>query len=96
MSARTPGLQRTNGTAERTIKELRRRTKTRDGFKSADGAARFAVVWRVSKNLQSEMNKERSRLVRHRKRNPKIRHFHSKLAYHSPAAPDIDMLFLSW
>ena len=80
MSARTPGLQRTNGTAERTIKELRRRTKTMDGFKSEDGAAHFAVAWRVWKNPRSEMNKERARLVRHCKRNLKIRHFYAELA----------------
>jgi len=75
---RTPGLQRTNGLAERTIKELRRRTKTMDGFKSDDGATHFAVVWRVWKNMRSEMNRELRRQVRHRKRNLKIRHDHPK------------------
>jgi transposase-like protein len=34
---RTPGLHPTNGAAERLIKQLRRRTKTMDGFKSEDG-----------------------------------------------------------
>jgi transposase-like protein len=71
---RTPGLQRTNGLAERTIKELRRRTKTMDGFKSEAGSTHFAVIWRVWKNMRSAMNKEQARLVRHRKAKLKIRH----------------------
>jgi Transposase, Mutator family len=71
---RTPGLQRTNGLAERTIKELRRRTKTMDGFKSRAGSMHFAVIWRVWKNMRTAMNKEQARLVRHRKANLKIRH----------------------
>lgn len=71
---RTPGLQRTNGTAERTIKEWRRRTKTMDGFKSDEGGRHFALIWRVWKNMRSAMNKEQAKLVRHRKRNLKTRH----------------------
>jgi transposase-like protein len=77
---RTPGLHRTNGLAERTIKELRRRTKTMDGFKSDDGSVHFMVIWRVWKNMRSQMNKERARLVRHGRRNLKIRHAHPKSA----------------
>lgn len=77
---RTPGLHRTNGLAERTIKELRRRTKTMDGFKSDDGSVHFMVTWRVWKNVRSKMNRERARLVRHGSRNLKIRHVHPKRA----------------
>jgi len=71
---RTPGLQRTNGTAERMIKELRRRTRTMDGFKSEGGSTHFALIWRVWKNVRLEMNRELAKLVRHRKPNLKIRH----------------------
>ena len=71
---RTPGLMRTNGAAERLIKDFRRRTRPMDGFKSEGGAEHFAVIWRVWKNMRSEMNKERAKLVRHRKTNLKIRH----------------------
>jgi transposase-like protein len=71
---RTPGLMRTNGAAERLIKDLRRRMRPMDGFKSEDGAKHFAVIWRVWKNMRLEMNKERAKLVRHRKINLKIRH----------------------
>lgn len=77
---RTPGLQRTNGAAERMIKELRRRTKTMDGFKSEDGSTHFAVIWRVWKNMRLEMNREQAKRVCHRKPNIKIRHAHPKLA----------------
>jgi transposase-like protein len=77
---RTPGLQRTNGLAERTIKELRRRTKTMDGFKSEDGAAHFAEVWRAWKNLRLEMNRARARRVCHRRQDLKIRQPYPKLA----------------
>jgi transposase-like protein len=71
---RTPGLQRTNGLAERTIKEWRRRTKTMDGFKSEDGSRHFGLIWRVWKNMRSAMNKEQAKLVRHRKAKLKVRH----------------------
>ena len=71
---RTPGLMRTNGAAERLIKDLRRRLRPMDGFKSEEGAKHFAVIWRVWKNMRLEMNRERAKLVRHRKANLKIRH----------------------
>jgi len=71
---RTPRLQRTNGLAERTIKEFRRRTKTMDGFKSEAGGRHFAVIWRVWKNVRSAMNKDYARWVRHRNPNLKDRH----------------------
>jgi transposase-like protein len=77
---RTPGLQRTNGEAERAIKQLRRRTKTMDGFKSAGGAAHFAVLWRPWTNLRSKLRKEHDRLRRHRRRNQPNCHAHPKLA----------------
>jgi transposase-like protein len=77
---RTPGLQRTNGLAERTIKELRRRTKSMDGFKSEDGAAHFAEVWRAWRNLRLEMNRDSAKRVRHRRQDLKIRPPHPKLA----------------
>jgi transposase-like protein len=41
----SPDLPRTNGTAERTIKEIRRRVKTMDGFKSPAGAMNFMTVF---------------------------------------------------
>lgn len=71
---RTPGLQRTNGLAERTIKELRRRIKPMDGFKSEAGGRNFMLVWRVWKNRRTAMNKERAKRVRHRRGKLKIRH----------------------
>ena len=77
---RTPGLQRTNGAAERMIKELRRRTKSMDGFKSEDGAAHFAVVWRIWKNMRLAMNRQRSRQMRRQRRNLKIPQPYPKLA----------------
>ena len=42
---RVPCLSPTNGLAERTIKELRRRIKTMDGLKSEDGSKNFLVLW---------------------------------------------------
>ena len=45
-----------------------------DGLKSDDGVPPFAVVWRVWKNMRSEMNKESAKLVCHCERNLKIRH----------------------
>ena len=71
---RTPGLMRTNGAEVRLIKDLRRRMRPIDGFKSEEGAKHFAVIWRVWTNMRLEMNKERAKLVRHRKTNLKIRH----------------------
>lgn len=38
-------LPRTNGTAERTIKEIRRRVKVMDGFKSLRGASNFMAIF---------------------------------------------------
>lgn len=63
---RTPGLARTNGGAERTVREFRRRTKTMDGFKSVDGGRNFAFIWRVWQNLRRERAQERARHTRHR------------------------------
>jgi transposase-like protein len=64
---RTPGLARTNGGAERTVREFRRRSKTMDGFKSEDGGHNFALIWRVWQNLRRERAQERARQVRHRR-----------------------------
>jgi transposase-like protein len=64
---RTPGLARTNGGAERTVREFRRRSKTMDGFKSEDGGRNFAVIWRVWQNLRRERAQERARQTRHRR-----------------------------
>lgn len=77
---RTPGLQRTNGAAERMIKDMRRRTRPMDGFKSEEGAEHFAVIWRVWKTMRLHMNQEQAKLVRHRHRNLKVCHPHPKLA----------------
>lgn len=77
---RTPGLQRTNGAAERTIKDLRRRLRPMDGFKSDAGSTHFAVIWRVWKNLRLELYREQATHVQHRHRNLKIRQAHPKLA----------------
>jgi transposase-like protein len=41
----SPGLPRTNGTAERTIKEIRRRIKVMDGFRSRPGVMNFMTVY---------------------------------------------------
>jgi transposase-like protein len=41
----SPGLPRTNGTAERSIKEIRRRIKVMDGFRSLDGSMNFMTVY---------------------------------------------------
>lgn len=65
---RTPGLARTNGGAERTVREFRRRSKTMDGFKSEDGGRNFAVIWRVWQNRRREGAQERKRQTRHRRR----------------------------
>jgi transposase-like protein len=64
---RTPGLARTNGGAERTVREFRRRSKTMDGFKSVDGGRNFATIWRVWQNLRRERAQERARQTRHRR-----------------------------
>jgi len=41
----SPGVPRTNGTAERTIKEIRRRVKVMDGFRSQPGVMNFMAVY---------------------------------------------------
>lgn len=79
---RTPGLSRTNGGAERTVREFRRRSKTMDGFKSVDGGRNFAFIWRVWQNLRREQAKETAQHVRHRQRpaNLKVRSPYPKSA----------------
>jgi len=71
---RTPGLPRTNGEAERLIKELRRRIKVMDGFKSQEGGEHFAVVWVAWQTVRRRWAEEqRRRRRRRRPRNLKIR-----------------------
>jgi hypothetical protein len=70
---RTPGLARTNGGAERTVREFRRRSKTMDGFKSEDGGRNFAQIWRVWQNLRRERAQERARQTRHRRLPPNLK-----------------------
>jgi transposase-like protein len=70
---RTPGLARTNGGAERTVREFRRRSKTMDGFKSENGGRNFATIWRVWQNLRRERAQERARSTRHRRRAPNLK-----------------------
>lgn len=77
---RTPGLQRTNGEAERTIKELRRRTRPMDGFKSRSGGRNFGVLWQAWHSLRRRLADQRATRVHHRKADLKIRHTHPKLA----------------
>ena len=77
---RTPGLMRTNGAAERLIKDLRRRTRPMDGFKSEEGAKHFAVVWRVWKNMRLGLSRDAARRRSRHADNLKIRHAHPKLA----------------
>ncbi|MEW6233466.1 MAG: transposase [Chloroflexota bacterium] len=74
---RTPGVPRTNGRAERVIRELRRRTKVMDGFKSKRGAAHFAVIWSLWNNERRRLAHERRQLQR--PRNLKTPHPHPKL-----------------
>jgi transposase-like protein len=71
---RTPGLMRTNGAAERLIKDLRRRTRPMDGFKSEAGAKHFAVVWRVWKNMRLRLSRDEERRRSRQTDNLKIRH----------------------
>lgn len=79
---RTPGLARTNGGAERTVREFRRRSKTMDGFKSVDGGRNFAFIWRVWQNLRRERAKETAQRVQHRQRkaNLEVRSLYPKSA----------------
>jgi transposase-like protein len=70
---RTPGLARTNGGAERTVREFRRRSKIMDGFKSEDGGQHFAMIWRVWQNLRRERAQERARQTKHRRRQANLK-----------------------
>ena len=70
---RTPGLARTNGGAERTVREFRRRSKTMDGFKSEDGGHNFALIWRVWQNLRRERAQDRARQTQHRRLPPNLK-----------------------
>lgn len=76
---RTSGLHPTNGAAERLIKQLRRRTKTMDGFKSEEGARNFAATWRLWQNMRHELAVEQKQRSRRRKRNLKVRQPNPKL-----------------
>ncbi len=74
---RVPGLPRTNGQAERAIKEFRRRTKVMDGFKSREAAGHFAATWAGWNNERWRIVHQRQRL--RRPRNLKIPPPHPKL-----------------
>jgi transposase-like protein len=76
---RTPGLHPTNGAAERLIKQLRRRTKTMDGFKSEEAARNFAVTWRLWQNMRHALAVELKQRRRRRQRNLKVRQPNPKL-----------------
>jgi transposase-like protein len=76
---RTPGLQPTNGAAERLIKQLRRRIKIMDGFKSRDAARNFASTWRLWQNMRHELALAMKQRHRRRRRNLKDRHLNPKL-----------------
>ena len=69
---RTSGLQPTNGAAERAIRQLRRRTKIMDGFKSEAAAKNFAETWRLWQNMRHALALERRKQISHRKRNLKL------------------------
>jgi transposase-like protein len=77
---RTSGLHPTNGAAERLIKQLRRRTKTMDGFKSEEGARNFAATWRLWQNMRHELAVEQKQRSRRRKCNLKDRQTNPKSA----------------
>jgi transposase-like protein len=70
---RTPGLARTNGGAERTVREFRRRSKIMDGFKSEEGGRNFAVIWLTWQNLRRERAQERARQARPRRRQANLK-----------------------
>lgn len=74
----SPGLPRTNGTAERTIKEIRRRVKTMDGFKSLPGAMNFMAVFVQCYNGLRNSALTYARLAR--KRNLKLQPTYPKQA----------------
>lgn len=74
----SPDLPRTNGTAERTIKEIRRRVKTMDGFRSQEGAMNFMAVF-----IQCHNGLRESALIRahlQRMSNLKVQSLHPKPA----------------
>lgn len=77
---REPYLPATNGLAERTIKELRRRIKTMDGFKSIDGSRNFFALWIPWHDMRLSYGRYRASLRRPRKRNLKSQAMHPKLA----------------
>ena len=74
----SPYLPRTNGTAERTIKEIRRRIKTMDGFRSQEGAMNFMAVFIQCHNGLRESSLIRTRLSR--TANLKVQSLHPKPA----------------
>lgn len=49
---KTPGVIRTNNLMERGFRELRRRTRPMDGFKSARGASNFHTLWMLKENAR--------------------------------------------
>lgn len=71
-------LPRTNGTAERVIKEIRRRVKVMDGFKSLSGARNFMVVFVQWHNWWVDNRRKTARMSR--PRNLKTSPLHPKLA----------------
>jgi putative transposase len=75
-----PYLPRTNGAAERTIKELKRRTKTMDGFKSEEASKRYMSVWIPWHNMRLQWGRTRAKLRRPHKPNLKVSHPYPKLA----------------
>jgi transposase-like protein len=77
---REPYLPATNGLAERTIKELRRRIKTMDGFKSIDGSRNFLALWIPWHDMRLTYGRYRASLRRPRRKNLKSQATHPKLA----------------
>jgi transposase-like protein len=59
-------LPRTNGTAERTIKEIRRRVKVMDGFKSLKGAINFMAIFVQWHNWWVDNRRKTTRMSRPR------------------------------
>ena len=77
---REPCVTCTNGVAERTIKELRRRIKTMDGFKSTDGSVNFLALWVPWQNMRLKHGRRMASLRRPRKPNLKVQRSYPKLA----------------
>ncbi len=73
-------LPRTNGAAERTIKEIKRRTKTMDGFKSDEASRHYMSLWIPWQNMRLQWGRTRARLRRPHKSNLKVSHPYPKLA----------------